>query len=1423
MSLWLAGVSAAHPSFNKDWLDKLTFLHERGAERVQLHVVARPGRNAELAAALERRGAQIRFRADDIDYLRVAMPIANVDDINTLPAVEAATLSLSGQRWDPTAQGVLPPMQEGPEPPTPLLSPYRAITDMSGLDWQRQNPTFDGRGTAIAMLDEIPDLLHPDLQKSLDLRGHPVPKLLDIQYTGNARDDITDTRWVRVWTDVHSQNRRFIYDGREYIAPHDGTYRFGLVPRPAAGGIQLPVAAATGGDPSKLPILWERRTGTVWVDTNVDGSFADEKPMQPYEKRRDIGVFGRDDPATPIRETVGFTISIDQESQTVRLNLGWAPHGTGVAGAAVASGMNGGAFDAVAGQAQLAEYQTSDAEDAYNVPETVYRAMQDPRIDVLFYEWNARQFFDYSLRDGGNALSIALDRIAARFRKPIFVPAHNFQGMSLVAELSVPEHLISVSAYDSSDAVRTNYGVTSPYHDDLHVAEAFGPAGNGALKPDLLAPASPISTNMGLTSPMPRRLKGYFNLPPFYMVCGGTSCATPVAAAATALLISAAKQKGVKWDAARLRYALFSTARFLQDIPAYQQGRGLIQIDSAWQALVALDHVKGWQAPRIEVDAPVRTSVSHLLPTSDHGVGLFEREGWRAHQRGERQIVFTRRNGPSTPVTYQLQWQGDTAAFSSATTITLPLNQPVALPIAIVTGEARAYSALLRLRESGMPVESLSLLATVVAADAPAAATQDTLKKTLSIRRPGVESVFVYVPPGTQALYVTAAKQSPEKINVSLLPPDADRLIPNAMTLSKGVAHKAVQEPAPGVWEVLIFNRNLLRDFGKDQLEPRPDPLTPTAVDLEVKWVRTENGGAPASSQVLWSSPGSELEKSVMLHGRQVFRLTVPKGTRLLKAQLDHIDDPTAEVTLLAYQVKDGQPVENQKVRSMGGIGPVVRINNPAPGEWRIVVEPCHLSTPEAHAIYRDLLVQPDAVSALPGRRQVEVNAFGLEGEPFMESITQPLARADVPGFTYDKSLAGIAEYTLDSNGLDVLLKPDPSAPVVTFQVTYHVGSRNEVTGTTGATHLLEHLMYKGSEHFNDPSGNSVKQYLERVGGQYNAATSFDRTNYFATLGRDNLEGYIAIEADRMRNLWLHAADLQAEMTVVRNEYERGENNPGNTLMKEVFASAFEAQPYHHMTIGWRSDIENVPLEKLREFYDTFYWPDNSTVTVVGAFDPAHVLGLIKKYYGAIPHSPRPIPQPYTTEPPQQGPRRVVLKRPGQLGTVMIAYKGPNGRDEDIPALDVLGAILSKGENSRLSKALMDKSLTTRVSAEIELMHDPGLFLVSAGLAPEAKHEQVEATLLAEIGKVKNQGVTVEEVSRVVHQFRASEAYNRDGTTRIAAQINDWIGVGDWTLYATYVDKVAKVTPTDVLRVANEYFSEDRSTTGWFVPVVTAK
>ena len=429
-------------------------------------------------------------------------------------------------------------------------------------------------------------------------------------------------------------------------------------------------------------------------------------------------------------------------------------------------------------------------------------------------------------------------------------------------------------------------------------------------------------------------------------------------------------------------------------------------------------------------------------------------------------------------------------------------------------------------------------------------------------------------------------------------------------------------------------------------------------------------------------------------------------------------------------------------------------------------------------------------------------------------------APPSVEGFSHVKSLGGIDEYTLDANGLQVLLQPDRSAPVVTFMVTYRVGSRDEVTGTTGATHLLEHLMFKGSKNYNKQNGLIIDALLEKTGAQYNATTWLDRTNYYQTLGSEHLEMVIGMEADRMRNLLLDDNERKPEMTVVRNEFERGENSPFQSLIKEMMATAYMAHPYHHNTIGWRSDIEKVSIEKLQAFYDTYYWPNNATVTVLGDFTHEQALGLVKKYYGAIPKSPHPIPEVYTEEPEQTGPRRITIKRAGQLGVAAIGYKSIGGLHDDFATLNVLAYILGDGQNSRLYRALTDKGLTTSVSPYNGYFKDPSLFIIFAALAPGATHEQAEKIVLEEIEKIKTDGVTQQETDAAVAKLLTEVAFNRDGSFAIAGQINEDIAVGDWTNYVNLPEKYKKITPAMVQSIAAKYMNENQSTTGWFVPIL---
>ena len=420
-------------------------------------------------------------------------------------------------------------------------------------------------------------------------------------------------------------------------------------------------------------------------------------------------------------------------------------------------------------------------------------------------------------------------------------------------------------------------------------------------------------------------------------------------------------------------------------------------------------------------------------------------------------------------------------------------------------------------------------------------------------------------------------------------------------------------------------------------------------------------------------------------------------------------------------------------------------------------------------------------------------------------------------GYDFVKESAGIEEYTLVKNNLRVLVLEDSSAPVATFMVTYHVGSRNEAIGYTGSTHLLEHLMFKGSRNFNKEKNTAIWTELQNIGAQINATTWNDRTNYFEVVPSEHLDKAIAIEADRMRYAFLKDEDRQPEMTVVRNEFERGENSPFDVLDKNIWATAYQAHPYHHSTIGWRTDIENVSTERLKIFYDTYYWPNNATVTVIGDFNKKDTLASINKHFSEHSKSKEPIPPVYTDEPEQEGPRRITVKRTGQTGIVGIAHKTPKGLHEDTYSLQVLGKILADGKTSRLNKLIIDKGLATSIFMYDFPFLDNGLFITYAFLTPGTDHKKIEDIIIKEYNNILQNGVIKEEIKRAQAQIRATVAFSRDGTYAVASALNEAIAIGDWTFYTKFMDNINKVSEEKIKEVIKKYFTEDQSTTGWFI------
>ncbi len=413
----------------------------------------------------------------------------------------------------------------------------------------------------------------------------------------------------------------------------------------------------------------------------------------------------------------------------------------------------------------------------------------------------------------------------------------------------------------------------------------------------------------------------------------------------------------------------------------------------------------------------------------------------------------------------------------------------------------------------------------------------------------------------------------------------------------------------------------------------------------------------------------------------------------------------------------------------------------------------------------------------------------------------------------------GVSEYRLD-NGLKVLLAPNHSAPVVTFMQLFRVGSRDEGVGHTGATHFLEHMMFKGTRKFDPQNGLDSTELLNRIGAVSNATTWFDRTNYFETVPSEYLEFCIKVEADRMRNLRLRQSDRDAEMSVVRNELERGENSPEEALDKEIYAISYREHPYHHPTIGWRSDVEKVPMERLKAFYDTFYWPNNCTVIVVGDFETGAVLKLIEKYYGKIEKSPRAIPDVYTIEPPQEGERRFKISRSGDLCRVWVAHRTPASRHPDHHALNVISHLLggSHDRSSRLYKALIDSGLAMDAACRHDELRDPALMIVAATLTPDADPGLVEKVILDELERLKTEAVSEAELAPIKSANRKGSILARADQLELAFALGEAEARDSWRWLSSFDHKFEAVLADDIISVAKKYFEKDSRTVGIFIP-----
>ncbi len=1018
---------ARRPFLFKDSRAELAQARARGEDDVLLVMAAMPGRAADLARAVNEVGGSVQFRDDEVDYLRARVPLAGVESLTGHPALHSVDVSLPPARprtfaladgeglggperpeteagrsaparsrsgaapWPPLPA---PAMADTIWPPSltdrPLTHRYHPWGDTRALTYLEENPTYDGRGVKIAMIDMNPDVLLPELQTAKALDGSDIPKIAVYGTALDVREE-DDGRWLHMDDVVEAAGGTLVHRDSTYRAPRDGPFRMALFDESGedqSQGAAVEKDVNRDGNPegsSRLfGVLWDENSGDVWVDTDQDMDFTDETALTDYRDRPRFGVFGTDDPDTSVRESIGFSVQIDKDRNIVALNLGVASHASLVVGAAVGSRGRDGRFDGMAPGAQLISISEGGA--AYGQTESTILSAQ-AGADVIYFEQSSNITRTYLPRDGRLVPSVIGERLVARYGPTILSPTHNYPIVGAIDDIVMGRGVIGVNGHESKENFLLNHGVRVEHDDNLLITGGYGPMGNGALKPDIISPSNYVSTAQGFVDG--RALPGLFELPPGYTIAGGTSTATPTAAGAVALLISGAKQAGLRYDPYMIKWAVTRGARWVPHIEAYKQGNGVVNVSGAWGVLTSLN--EGGTMVDITSRAAVRHPYSHVLPTPHEGVGIYERSGWERGDRRERTITFTRTSGPREAMTFEARWDGNGhGTYSSPRSVTLPLNTPVEFPVTVAPEEYGVHTAHLTLHHPRVTGYAYRTLATVVAPRPLTAANGFADEVEVVVPRPGITSRFFLVPEGTQTLLVDVGWKD-RAVSLAVSAPDTRQVRGRPIPRDNGVAH-VVTDPMPGVWEIRLTDVEDTRTFDWQQAK-KDEPVPPTPATLSVSALAVEvaalaragtttdddarldgPGGQPAAEVRITNrmagftggatstAVGSARRETVEIaHGDQrVFDVEVLPGSDALVAELGHVADPGADLDLYLFDCTDEEK-GCQAARVDGD--PVgadrVFVADPDAGAWRIVVDAFDVPADTTSFGYLDVVVNP--------------------------------------------------------------------------------------------------------------------------------------------------------------------------------------------------------------------------------------------------------------------------------------------------------------------------------------------------------------------------------------------------------------------------------------------------------------------------------
>jgi subtilisin family serine protease len=974
LALSFAGPASAAPGGQKGKLSKhdqelIATARANGQKTVTLLIAARPGANSTVASGIAALGGAVRYREEGLDYIRAIVPIDRAAAAVGLSGVQAVdvdeVIPLENPRPEASDNTAAVP---APGPGTPASNAYMPTRDIGALQFVAANPTFDGRGVKVGILDTGVDLLTPELQSAKALDGTATRKIVDwVTYTDPFDDD--DPTWVSMQDQVTAAGGTFTYKGTTYRAPADGTYRIGLFNErdPRLGG-ELGNDVNRDGNPAGssgiFAVLWETTSNNVYVDTNQNNDFTDQQAMTDYKARYDVGTFGTDNPATGVRESVPFVVQPDGKNKVVNIGIVSGAHGTHVAGIATGKGFFGGAFNGAAPEAQVVSVRVClfvSGCTSHAMIEGMIFAAKQANVDVINMSIGGLP----ALNDGNNARAILYNRLIEQSKVQMFISAGNSgPGANTVGDPSVATNVMSVGAYVTKETWYANYGADATKDEGLFVFSSRGPREDGGFKPQIVAPGSAISTVPGWQDGQP--VAGTYALPAGYGMFNGTSMAAPQATGGAALLLSAAKQTGAQAKPDQLRQAINSSARYLPAYGAYEQGNGLFQVGAAWNLLKT--NIK---TVEISSSAPVKTVISQYLATPNQGVGIYEREGWAAGQSGQRIITFTRTSGGGKAVAYNLSWVGNDGTFSSAGSIALPLNSPVALPVNIAAATTGIHSAILNLDDPSTTGIDYQVMNTIVAAGQFSAANNFSVTYTGTADRPDKATFFFNVPANTPAFKVDLTNVS-GRVRMSRFHPYGVGIDSTASYQTGGTQSRTLSNPAPGVWEVTVDTSRT------STVAPATFTITASILGVDVApaaWTIdpakvgttynqdfsfTNRFGAftgGATGTALGSAYGAR--PTIAASGaQQVYQINVDAGSTSISARIGNASDNSADLDLFLYDCTGSACVLKSSSTS-GSAEELVSAANPAAGTWKVVVDPYAVPSGNTAYDYFDVFANP--------------------------------------------------------------------------------------------------------------------------------------------------------------------------------------------------------------------------------------------------------------------------------------------------------------------------------------------------------------------------------------------------------------------------------------------------------------------------------